>query len=241
MNTLSESHEILDALSEAELIAVHSLLKQIKSTHDAGSQRIKDCLETLGDMDEMDQLVYVTALKSYLDYEQDRTAKDPAHWTEKSYQIKNFPIKHAEGIYIVRSGMTEEALRATGEFVSNIDFADMAESLALARHNGTLVSEFLYQWAAVHQPDSLALDYCKRFALPSGKLSTRRDYYSKEVVVRPSNIVFHRSLLDDYVEHECFEGDKHRAVINPIITLLATDDWDFAVSQLSKVQRRKLG
>lgn len=239
MNMLRESHEIIDTLQGAELVAAHALLRTIKTIHETSAQRINDCLETMRSMDEIDQLVYVTAVKAFLDDELLQVDDYPMAWTDKPFRFENLPKKHAEGVYISDYSLVKDALRRTGEFVTARDFAEMASSFELMSHNGPLVSEFLYQWVAAQQPDSFALQYCTDHALPSGKLSLNRDHYDRDFFY-PTDIVFHRSVIDDYVERECFEGDKHRTIINPIISLLATDDWDFAVSQLSKVQRRKL-
>lgn len=133
----------------------------------------------------------------------------------------------------------KDALLNTQEFFDYRNFQEMARSLEFKGFYGEKVATFLYEWAAAQQPYSFAAEYIAKHATRTGKLTFTPKVYDRNFF-RVHEILFHRSLLEEYVETECFEGEQHRAVINPIVTLLATDNWEFAVSQLSNAQRRKL-
>ncbi len=240
-NALTEAHELLSNLDESGLAAAHALLRVVKEIQVNGASRINKTAEATRQLDEVDQLAILTYAQFFVEDGIIDTESEPLKWLERPLRHHVFLVKQAEGVFSSYHRELRAAFRETGEFYTTEDFAECAQSLELSTSNGALVSDFLYKWVAAQQPGSKAADYVNTYTLPSGKLSTKRGYHSREPLYLPASFLFHRTVLEDYVDQECFEGDRYRSVINPIVTLLARDDWEFAVSQLSAVQRRKLG
>lgn len=139
-----------------------------------------------------------------------------------------------------------DAMVQSGEFKGFGDFNEAALALGFTGRRAGEVTRYtvpqaldtldhLVHWLAARYPDSDASDTVRYYGTPKGRLvhGGLKGYDSQ-------GLLFHESVLEEYVDIECTRGEVENGPHRPIITLVATGDWDRALALCSPRKQRQL-
>lgn len=214
-------------LTPAEIGCISSLLEWFETTREERLIKVQRIMDLLTESDILDKLVAEVLIRHRLGLKY----SEPSSWFDSIGAPRI--VKRAPGVYMSR--YVHEAVMQTGEFVDLADFKLAASGLTFNEKRGLEACDFLYKWSAARNPNSDADDDVKRYGNKSGMRHGFTDSFPT------GNVLFHRSVLDEYIQAECSPGDQTRTIINPIITLVGTDDWELATSMMSPSARSRLG
>lgn len=225
-------------LTPSELEVVSATSDLVIETRESRAKKVDDLIRGIETLDEISRLVVGVYLNATSEQDKYYVRIGQCGWTE---EFRGF--SHREKITEVAPGVfwaynkryMHDALVQTGEFKSYSDFNDAAESLA---YNGRKTGEFgqvtpqaldtvdhLVHWLAARHPDSDAASSVRYYGTKSGRLMHGRlkGYNSWD-------LLFHDSVLEEYVISECMRGEAENGPHRPIITLVSTGDWDRALA-----------
>lgn len=249
----SNHNEILTRISgmtDGELDVIASTVRRIEETRKERTGTVGELMRRIESLDGITLLVVQTYLSAAVIADQEAVDKDYCGWLE---ELKGFSHYHrgkvssvAPGAFWVsQGGALSEALQQTGEFKVYDDFDEAAEALD---YRGKRLGEFsgvtpaaldtvdhLIHWLAVRYPESEAANVVSYYGTKRGRLvhGNLRGYNSWHVL-------FHESILEEYLHTAPARASGENGPYLPIITLASTGDWDRAVGLCSPRKRKQL-
>ena len=239
---------LITDLSPSELEVVATTTDRVIETRQARAERIDALMSGIEALDEITMLVVAVYLTETQKQDQFMVQTGQCGWLEefRGFSHREKITEVAPGVFWAYSKRyMHDALIQTGEFKSYSDFNDAAESLA---YNGRKTGEFgqvtpqaldtvdhLVHWLAARHPDSDAASSVRYYGTKSGRLMHGRlkGYNSWD-------LLFHDSVLEEYVISECMRGEAENGPHRPIITLVSTGDWDRALALCPRQKQRQL-
>lgn len=240
---------IVDDLTPLELGVVAETAELVVSTRQSRYEKISELMRKIETLDEVSRLVVGLYLETSSRTDLRMVKAGRCGWTEEM-----LGLSHRERVYNVAPGVfwawnkrdLHEAMRQTGEFKGFGDFDEAADALGFTgRRTGEVTRytipqaldtlDHLVHWLAAKYPESDAAGTVRYYGTPKGRLvhGGTRGYNSE-------SLLFHESVLEEYVAIECTRGEAENGPHRPIITLVATGDWDKAVSLCSPRKQRQL-
>lgn len=219
-----------EGLTPVEQEAIGSLANIIVSTRDERRERILGAIESFEAADKITREVAIVAIKSYIaDSEPEQMLIRPDF-----ERTGNQVCYHAPGLYIA-DGKVKDDLMATGDFVTAHEFRSAAESLSFTRDHAQDAADFLYRWVASRYPDSPASRTVNEMGIGNERMS-----HGSRGNFRSWNVLFHTTVAQEYIDQITKRTSLERRIVDPIICLAATDDWDRALSLTSPGQQKRI-
>lgn len=244
---LPRLHEQIEKLTEAEVEILVETTDHLIQTRKKRTARVEECMRKIELTDDITRLVVGQYLRTYVEVDRQMVQSGQCGWTE---ELVGF--SHRERVRTVAPGVywaygkryMHEALAKTGEFKTYEDFNDAAEALQYTDRKvgeGQKVPraldtvDHLVHWLAARYPESDAARAVSYYGTKAGRLmhGSTKGYNSWD-------LLFHESVLEDYVHRECNRINVENGPHRPIITLVSTGDWDKAVSLCSLQKQKKL-
>lgn len=232
-------HSIVDDLRGADIFAAEAMQGYLAETRDSREEKVAILADDFSAIDLVSQLFAATVLKELLKTriatgiaeQEEQPEVGAVGWVYNRILSNPHFYQYAPGVYWAY-GNYHNAVRSTGEFSSYFDFQLARETLCFPENKEMYgvnperkVTDFLLSWWAARNPESKAAKLVSEKVHKSGRVSISH---------QSQWVLFHESVLDEYIRVECRYGQQTRTAIDPIITLAATDDIDFALSQMSR-------
>lgn len=221
----------LTELSDVESGTLNILAKVIIDTRLERNERVWAAREAYDAADDITRLVADVCIGHYM-----RTT-DPESVLIKPDFFRPKAFFHAPGLYTVPSEILRSEVINTGEFISSRSLTNVAKTIGFIAEHGWSATEFLYQWIAAQHPESRAAEVAQKFGLRSGRMSHningKGNFNTRAVII-------HKSHAEDYIDLVKAEVLPPHTILDPIICLDATDNWEEAVSLMSPQKQRQM-